>query len=47
MNTITNPPVRRAETAERWKHDDFMLSAPEDKKAELVDGEIDYTSTTV
>ena len=40
MATLLNPPVSRAEDVERWAHDDFMLLAPEDHKAELIDGEI-------
>jgi hypothetical protein len=36
MTAIINPPVRRAEATERWTHEDFMLLAPEDKKAELI-----------
>ena len=41
MTKLLNPPVRRAETMEpRRTHEDFMRLAPEDKKAELIDGEI-------
>jgi len=40
MSTLLHPPVRRAETIEHLTHDDFMCLAPEDKKAELIDGEI-------
>jgi Uma2 family endonuclease len=35
-----NPRVQRAETIESWSHDDFMILAPEDGKAELINGEI-------
>ena len=42
MTVLANPPVRRAEMMEtvppRWTHDDFMRLAPEDQKAELIDG---------
>lgn len=42
MTILANPPVRRAELIEtgpsRWTHDDFMRLAPEDQKAELIDG---------
>lgn len=41
MTTLINPIIRRAETArEYWTHEDFMLIAPEYRKAELIDGEI-------
>jgi len=40
MSALVNPIVARAEVVERYTHDDFMLLAPEDKKAELIDGEI-------
>jgi len=40
MTTMLNPSVRRAEIVERLTHEDFMCLAPEDKKAELIDGEI-------
>lgn len=41
MSFIVNPTVPRAETMEpRLTHDDFMHLAPEDKKAELIDGEM-------
>ncbi len=41
MAVLINPTVRRVETAdERYTHADFMRLAPEDKKAELIDGEI-------
>jgi Uma2 family endonuclease len=42
MTTLVNPPVRRVEMVEtsppRWTHHDFMRLAPEDQKAELIDG---------
>jgi Uma2 family endonuclease len=42
MTTIANPPVRRVEMMEtsppRWTYHDFMRLAPEDQKAELIDG---------
>jgi len=41
MATLLNPTVPRAETMEpRLTHDDFMRLAPEDKKAELINGEL-------
>lgn len=40
MAVLPNPVVSRAETVERLTHEDFMRLAPEDKKAELIDGEI-------
>jgi len=45
MTTLANPPVRRVETVEmeppkRYNHSDFLRLAPEDTKAELIDGEI-------
>ena len=40
MTTIANPAIRRAELVERLTHDDFMRLAPEDRKAELIDGEM-------
>ena len=44
MTDLLNPPVRRVETVEdptppRLTHRDFMRLAPEDAKAELIDGE--------
>lgn len=42
MTTLINPPVRRVEMMEstppRWTYHDFMRLAPEDQKAELIDG---------
>lgn len=42
MTTLANPPIRRVEDMEtsppRWTHADFMRLAPEDQKAELIDG---------
>ncbi len=42
MTTLANPPIRRVEDMEtsppRWTHHDFMRLAPEDQKAELIDG---------
>lgn len=42
MTVLANPPVRRVELAEtpvgRWTHADFMRLAPEDEKAELING---------
>jgi len=42
MTPLANPPVRRVELAEtpvgRWTHADFMRLAPEDQKAELING---------
>lgn len=42
MTALANPPVRRVELAEtpigRWTHADFMRLAPEDGKAELING---------
>jgi Uma2 family endonuclease len=39
---VANPPARRVELSEaplgRWSHDDFMRLAPEDQKAELING---------
>ncbi len=45
MDTLINPPVHRleAEIAERWTHDDFMLLAPDNQKAELINGEMIMT----
>lgn len=40
MMTLPNPAVLRAENVERLTHEDFMRLAPEDRKAELIDGEI-------
>ena len=42
MTTLVNPPVRRVETMGRpaWTHDDFMRLAPDDQKAELINGDI-------
>ncbi|MFZ6026424.1 MAG: Uma2 family endonuclease [Chloroflexota bacterium] len=42
MTGILNPPVQAVESLEneRWTHDDFMLLAPADQKAELIDGEM-------
>lgn len=44
MTALANPPVRRVELAEppigRWTHADFMRLAPEDRKAELINGEL-------
>jgi Uma2 family endonuclease len=40
MSALINPTVRRAEDVERWTHEEFMRLAPDDKKAELIDGEI-------
>ncbi len=40
MVTLPNPAVRRAETVERLSHDDFMRLAPDDRKVELIDGEM-------
>lgn len=43
MTAPINPPVQRVDTvdeAERWTHEDFMQLAPEDKKAELIQGAI-------
>ena len=50
MTTLANPPVRRVETVEmeppkRYNHSDFLRLAPEDTKAELIDGEIILTPT--
>jgi Uma2 family endonuclease len=43
MTDLLNPPVRRVETVEtappRLTHRDFMRLAPEDAKAELIEGE--------
>jgi Uma2 family endonuclease len=42
MTALINPPVRRMEMLDaelpRWTHDDFMRLAPEDEKAELIEG---------
>ncbi|MDW8325790.1 MAG: Uma2 family endonuclease [Anaerolineales bacterium] len=42
MTALVNPPVRRVEKVEtsppRWTHADFMRLAPEDRKAELIEG---------
>ncbi|MBI3242500.1 MAG: Uma2 family endonuclease [Chloroflexi bacterium] len=42
MTTLANPPVRRVEMMEtsppRLTHQDFIRLAPEDRKAELIDG---------
>jgi Uma2 family endonuclease len=42
MTAPINPPVRRVEMMEtsppRWTHYDFMRLAPEDRKAELIEG---------
>lgn len=42
MTALVNPPVRRVEMMEtsppRWTHADFMRLAPEDRKAELIEG---------
>ncbi len=40
MTVLANPSIQRAEFVEHWTHDDFMRLAPEDKKAELIDGRI-------
>jgi Uma2 family endonuclease len=42
MTTLVNPPVRRVESMGRpsWTHDDFMRLAPDDQKAELINGDI-------
>jgi Uma2 family endonuclease len=42
MTALANPPIRRVEDMEtsppRWTHADFMRLAPEDQKAELING---------
>ena len=42
MTILVNPPVRRVEMMGRpnWTHDDFMRLAPDDQKAELINGDI-------
>lgn len=40
MKLKGNPPMLRVENIERYTHHDFMQLAPEDKKAELIDGDI-------
>jgi len=42
MTALVNPPVRRVETMGKpnWTHDDFMRLAPDDQKAELINGDI-------
>lgn len=43
MTTVLNPPLRRVDmelAPPRWTHDDFMRLAPEDEKAELIEGEL-------
>lgn len=43
MTTVLNPPLRRVDmelSPPRWTHDDFMRLAPEDEKAELIEGEL-------
>lgn len=48
MTVLLNPTVQRLETAdERYSHDDFMRLAPDDHKAELIDGEIIIRSAAV
>lgn len=47
MTALANPPIRRVEDMEtsppRWTHADFMRLAPEDQKAELIDGALIVT----
>jgi Uma2 family endonuclease len=40
MTILPNPTVCRAENVEHWTHEEFMRVAPENHKAELIDGDM-------